>query len=566
MPNTKYETLYRKIQSVSDKNPYDFDAVKDMSDLLYNWRRFLPEDNSPYEKVNDVLFRASRGMQHVSQQQNYKKAEMFRELIYQVLKFSADKNFDHYMQALEYDRPADERFYLPRRKVLFPQVQALQRLADGEIDELFLSLPPRVGKTTLTTFFYTWIIGRNSELSNLYCSFSDTLTMSFYNGVLEILKDPYTYHWSDIFPEAKIVQTNANDETLNIDRKKKYPSLTCRSLYGTLNGACDCTGFLVADDLLSGIEEAMNPDRLVSAWNHVDNNMLTRAKLSAKIIWVGTRWSIADPIGRRIQLLETDPKFASRRYEIINIPALNEKDESNFEYKYDKGFNTDYFLQRRASFEGNNDLASWYAQYQGEPIEREGTVFEVDGFMYYNGDLPADKEPDRIFMAIDPAFGGGDYTAGPIVYQYGQDFYVADVVYDNGDKKVTQPLIARKAAEYGVQTLRIETSLSTRPYIDGLQEQMDQMDYHLTITTKMAPNTVSKEQRIFDKAPDIRSHFIFKDSAHRTKEYNMFMQNVFSFKITGKNKHDDAPDSLSIAADMAFERQAIKAYAFRRPV
>lgn len=558
---TDFEGLYQKILAVATKND-DFQAFGDLLSCFKNWAKV--DNEAPYKHVNEVLGYLEATLRLKIAEQDYKGAEYYRTLIYEVLKFSAPVNFDHYMQALEYDRKPQERFYLPRRKALIGHVKALQDLADDKLDELFLSQPPRTGKTTLNTFFMTWIFGRNSELSNLYVSFSDTLTNSFYQGLLEVINDPVTYHWHDIFTGSRIVQTNAKDETINVNRRKKYPSITCRSLYGTLNGACDCSGFLIADDLLSGIEEAMNPDRLITAWNHVDNNMLTRAKSGAKVLWIGTRWSIADPIGRRLELLQNDAKFKDRRYKIINIPALNESDESNFDYRYGLGFNTDYFHQRRASFEGNNDMASWFAQYQGEPIEREGTLFTADGFKYYNGVLP-DKEPDRIFMAVDPAFGGGDYTSAPIVYQFGQEFYVVDVVYDNGEKTITQPLLASKAKKHNVQAMQIEATKATMPFVEGIQKEIEKLEYHLPITTKSAPTNVGKEQRIFDKAPDIRDYFYFLDVSHRTKEYNLFMQNIFSFKIVGKNKHDDAPDSMAMVCDMAFKRQGAKIEIINRP-
>lgn len=554
-----WEYTYKRIFNNAKK--HDLLAMSDLTAWVSNW---VKEDRKGLDVINDVLQLQNNEMQRLVGLKEYNKADEVREMIFRTLQVSAPYNFDHYMQALEYDRPPHEKFYLPRRKELKLHVQALQDLYDDKLDELFISMPPRVGKTTLVTFFTTWIMGNNSELSNLYVSFSDTLTNSFYNGALEILNDPATYRWHDIFPTSQIVQTNAKDETLNIDRRKKYPSLTCRSLYGTLNGACDCKGYLIADDLLSGIEEAMNPERLNTAWNHVDNNMLTRAKAHAKILWIGTRWSIADPIGRRIDLLENDPKFESRRYKIINVPALDENDESNFDYKYGVGFNTDYYHQRRASFEANNDTPSWFAQYQGEPIEREGTLFDVDGFMYYNGTLP-DGEPDRIFMPVDPAFGGGDFTASPIVYQFGKEFYVHDVVYNNGDKSVTQPMLARKAVEHNVQAMQIEGSKTMQSFSEGVQVEIEKLGAHLTVTTKRAPNDVAKEQRIFDKAPDIRQFFYFLDNAHRSKEYNLFMQNVLSFKLIGKNKHDDAPDSLAMACDMAFRTTYAKPEIVMRP-
>jgi predicted phage terminase large subunit-like protein len=266
-----------------------------------------------------------------------------------------------------------------------------------------------------------------------------------------------------------------------------------------------------------------------------------------------------------LNLLETDFRFYNRRYTVINTPALNAKDESNFNYEGENiRLTTEYFRQRRASFERNNDLASWFAQYQGEPIERADTLFDVDGFRYFNGDLP-DGEPDRRFTAIDPAFGGGDFTAAPIVYQYGDNYYVVDVIYNNGEKNVTQPLIASKITKHMLNAVRIEANKALQSYVDGVQDEVDKAGYKLRVESKMAPNNASKEQRILDRAPDIRANFIFLDSDHRSKEYNLFMQNVFGFKLSGKNKHDDAPDSLAQTALMALTASANYVKAIARP-
>ena len=489
------------------------------------------------------------------------RSDTFFELYRKSLLFDAPLNFDAFMQYIEIDRNPRERFYLPRRRVMWEVARGLQALADDKLDELFLSMPPRVGKTTMLMFYLTWIMGRDSELSNLYSAYSDVITKALYNGVLEIINDPVTYLYHDVFPEVKIVQTNSADETINLDRKKRYPSLTARSLYGTLNGACDCRGMLISDDLISGIEEALNKDRLVSAWAKVDNNLLPRAKETAKILWCGTRWSMIDPIGVRLDLLQNDPAFKRRRVMNVNLSALDENDESRFEYDYGVGFSTDYYRQRRASFERNNDMASWTAQYMGEPIEREGALFTPDDFRYYNGTLP-DSPPDRVFMAVDPAFGGGDFVAAPVCYQYGEDLYVHDVVFDAGDKTVTQPLLAEAIERNGVQAAQFEATKATEAYKEGVEEILRGRGVKLNITTKAAPTDKAKFQRIFDKAPDIREHMIFRESGCRDKAYSLFMQNVFAYKTLGKNKNDDAPDSLTMAINMT--RGIPKVEAFRR--
>lgn len=533
--------LERKIIFKIQKDPANAEPYED----LLSYARNIEEEDFTYShKLNAEL----RGMLGRAIKDGQNVSGLF-PVYRKTLLYDAPHFFDSYLLYLEIDRLPKDRFYQPRRKVLKTVVDALQDLADDKLDELFVSEPPRVGKTSLLMFFVTWLIGRNSEASNLYSAYSDVITKAFYNGVLEILQDPITYRWADVFPKSKIVQTNAADETLNIDRRKRYPSLTCRSLYGTLNGACDCNGFLISDDLIGSIEEALNKDRLISTWSKVDNNLLTRAKQTAKILWVGTRWSMIDPAGIRMELLRNDQQFKNRRFRIINLPALDENDESNFDYAYGVGFSTEYYHERRASFERNNDLASWNAQYQGEPIEREGTLFSPEDLRYYNGELP-EGDPDRVFMAVDPAFGGGDFVAAPVCFQYGEDIYVHDVVYDNGDKTVTMPLLSHAAKRYGVTTIQVEANKSTESFTKELNERLLADGYRVNVTSKAAPNNKAKEQRIFDKAPDIRDYMIFREDGKRSKPYSLFMQNVFSFKMFARNKHDDAPDSLTMAINM----------------
>lgn len=481
------------------------------------------------------------------------------------LLISAPHEFDCYMQYLEIDRKPEERFYMPRRRVLKRYVESLQDLADGTIKELFVSMPPRVGKTTLAIMYATWLMGRDMEHPNLYCSYSDIITKAFYNGVLEIMTDADTYNYRKIFPYADIVRTNAQDETIDLGRRKHYPTLTARSLYGTLNGACDAeNGVIISDDLIGGIEEAMNKDRLINAWAKVDNNLLPRGKQGTRYLWIGTRWSIIDPAGLRQDLLLNDDNFKDYKWRTINIPALNDLDESNFDYKYGVGFDTKYYKERRASFERNNDVPSWNAQYMGAPIERSGAVFSPDDLMYYNGELPA-RDPDRIFMAVDPAWGGGDFVAAPVCYQYGEEIYVHDVVYDNSDKSKTQPLIARKAEENHVTGMYVEASRTTRAYAEDIDKLLRSRGLRVNIQTSMK-NAIGKNKndRILAASPDIRNKMIFRESGKRKKDYELFMQNVFSFKIIGKNKNDDAPDSLQMAITYAFPAHDNKVTVSRR--
>jgi predicted phage terminase large subunit-like protein len=557
MPD-KYVELFEKTQNIEKK----FDVLCSMLEELQS-----KEDNIPFRDKYIELCRDLRKLGADTSRdlkETYEKRARALEVYRKTFLLTSHYVFEDFMIYLEMNRPYNEQFYRPRMHVLKPLVDALQEIHEGKLQELFISMPPRVGKSTVVTFFLVWKMGLDSERTNLYSSCSDTNTNSYYRGVSEIIQDEMTYNFKEIFPNTKIVQQNSKMNTLDLNRKKKYPSLTCRSIGGTLNGSCDCNGLLIADDLVTGIEEVFNPERMMKLWRLVDNNLITRAKESCAIIWIGTRWSLIDPAGLRIDVLENDPAYKNRRYRILNIPALNEDDESNFQYKYGVGYSTDYYRQRRASFERNNDLGSWLAQYMGEPIEREGTLFDSSDLKFYNGVLPA-EEPVRISAVVDVAWGGGDFTSCPVAYVYeDSSVYIHDVVFNNGDKKITQPLIARKLMMNGVKDVDFEKNNGGKEFAEGVERELDNIGYKLVITSHNAPTTKAKNIRIFQQAPEIRN-FYFLEAGKRSKEYTLFMNNLFSFKVVGKNKHDDAPDSLAQLSERLNGVQQTKIKVFQRP-
>lgn len=533
-----------KIYSYILKNPTDLSAYQD----YFGYIRSLEEPC--YDKVKEIQPLISEQVRELADKDPMLSIE-FYDLLKKTYLYMARDDFESYMIYLEWNREPKDKFYMPRRKRLKPFIEALQMLVDDELDELFLSCPPRIGKTTLTIFFMTWVIGREPNRSNLYSAFSDTITTTFYNGVMEVINDSTTYLWHDVF-SWEIAGKNAKEETLNLDKPSHYPSLTARSLYGTLNGACDCNNILISDDLIGGIEEALNKDRLNSAYSKVTNNLLARVKETGKLVWVGTRWSRQDPIGLRIDALENNDTFRNRRYKIINIPALNDNDESNFDYDYNVGFSSDYYKRTRAMFEHNDDLASFLAQYMGTPIERSGLLFEPNEMNYFNGELP-EEGLVRKYMVCDPAFGGGDFTSAPFIYEYedGRSF-VVDVVFSKQDKTITQPLIAQKMQKWGIKLGQFELTKTTMAYKEKVEELLRNMGWRANITSRAAPTNASKETRIYESAPEIRE-FYFLESGKRDKMYEVFMQNLLGYSMTGKNKHDDAPDSMAMAAQFKYQ-------------
>ena len=267
------------------------------------------------------------------------------ELHKKVVFLAAPYSFHCYLLALEWNRPPERKFYPPRRKVLKTLVDDLQDLADKKLDFLGISLPPRVGKSTLCIFFMTWIMGRSPDSANVMSGHSDKLTDGFYRELLSILTDTTQYAWAEVFPSVPIVDNSAKNETIDLNKKKRFPTMTCRSISGTLTGAVEIgnDGILYCDDLIEDLEESLNPLRLQAKYDAYLNQLKDRKKLGAVELMVGTRWNTADPLGRIQEQYAGNP-----RYRFRVIPALNDDGESNFNYQYGLGFDTAYYLRKTA--------------------------------------------------------------------------------------------------------------------------------------------------------------------------------------------------------------------------
>lgn len=481
-----------------------------------------------------------------------------RDKYFEIYLIEAHYLLESFMIYMEKNRPPWERFYLPRRNPLDQVAQLIQDLYDDKLDEGMVFCPGRIGKTQIVKMGNLWFGSNRPERSNLYSAYSDKITGGYYDGIKEMITDPtYTYH--DIYPENTINGlTDGKDLTIDINRKKTYPTFTMRSIYGTLNGACDCDGLGVYDDLFSGIDEALSEDRQNTVWGKFDNNYMPRIKPGkAKLIGIGTRWAPKDVQGRRLELLLNDPEYKDIRHREIIIPALNENGESNFDYPYKLGYTTLDYRRRMVSFENNDDMASWFAQYQQEPIERKGQMFNVDNMNFFN---PAEIEgikPDRIFAANDPAYGGGDFVSMPICYEINGNHYVVDAVYNDGDKEITVPEVTSRMEDHidkfpkKTAEVHFEETKTTAEYRKLCEKVWEKDGYPINTSHDPADNKVAKMDRIKNHAPDIRKLY-FIDMKYQTKEYRKYFQNILGCTYEGKMKHDDGVDSTAQLCDMIY--------------
>lgn len=455
---------------------------------------------------------------------------------------------DSYMQYIELQREPEKRFWIPRRKQLEPVCRAMQKLVDGELDILSISLPPGTGKSTLEIFLHSMMIGAFPDSCSLASGHSGTLTNSIYDGVNSILSDP-DYLWHDVYPAAGTIITNAKEQTIDLGKKHRFSSLTCRAIGASLTGATRCEKLLTADDLVSGIEEALSVDRLDKLWTAYTNDLKSRKKLNCKELHLATRWSVHDPIGR-LQLMYAD----SSKVQFLVMPAVDEDGESNFNYRYGVGFDKAYFEDMK----NNLDDCSWRALFMNQPIEREGLLYNEDELRRYF-ELPSDS-PDAIISVCDTKDKGADYCVMPIAYQYGNDFYIEEIICDNNNPEIVETRLVEILLRHKVKLSRFESNSAGGKIAEKVQKEVKTRGGITRITTKYS--TANKATRIIVDSPFVKEHFLFKDNSiiKNNKEYKRALGMLCSYTMAGRNAHDDVPDAFSMLADFiqSFETQTVR--------
>ena len=545
-----YEKLSGSIRAVIDRRPGDNGAYSDLFSLCREWET---EDFSAAHKVNKELLALSADQ--VVRGGGAKFYEQWRRC----LLFEAPHDFDSFMTYIELDRKPEKRFYAPRKHYLRPMVQGFQDVLDGKLRLLTISMPKRAGKSQTGINFVNMLSGKFPDRSTLMEGTGDDLVKSFYNGCLEYLTVPNEYLFYDVFPDARLIQTNADSKTINLKSKSRFPTIMCRSIDARQVGLSEATNVLYLDDCVEGREEAKNRQRLDDKWEVISGDIMGRAIEGTPMVFTGTRYSLYDPIGR----VQEHAQREGWAWRAIEIPALDlVTDESNYEYEREgkKVFTTAYFREQRELLSAEQ----FESEFQQQPFEAKGLLFNKEELNYFF-ELPKDRDPDTIIAVGDTAESGSDSTSMPVAMIYGNAVYIVDVVFDDSPAEVTKPECAKCLIENKVASAVFESNNAGQYYARDVDQIIRDRGHSVGIRTK---RTISNKQTRIEFASDnIKKNFYFKHPStyKRGSQYWNFMKEVTTYTRSGKVPHDDAPDSLSLLENEIRMLSGGKVEVFKRP-
>ena len=490
-------------------------------------------------------------------QRNNKTYDIIESYYEILLQEARAMNFDSYCLCLEKNRPYRQRFYYPRRKCFIKHgfIQGFQDILDDKLDILMISMPPSVGKTTLEKFFHSAICGWFPREANLFYSHSAGITKMYYEGMVDILTNDIDYCWGKIFPDCTITSTNAALEQININAYKPFPNVQTATVGSKMAGKVRCSKLLLVDDVIGGIEEAVNKVQLDKIWNKYTTDARQRRKedenkIPCKEIHIATRWSVHDVIGRLQRAYK-----GNDRVRTIAVPDIDPvTGESNFLFEFG-GFTVQFYEDIRHTM----DEVSYRCLYKNDPIEREGILYEADTLQRYYS-LPIDP-PQAVKATCDTKTKGIDYTAAPFLLQYDDMYYLVDAICDDGTNfDIQEDKLVQKIMSNNVTKIRFESNQGGSRLAENVKSKLNKLRYNTEILSVYTSK--NKATRIIVHSDWVKRHVIFPapELIVPKSELAKFMEFLTTYTVMGDNKYDDVPDSMAQFGEME-NKQNTKNYA-----
>lgn len=436
----------------------------------------------------------------------------------------------------------DNNFFTERAEILRPLAHEMQRLVkplppQTELDILNISLPPRTGKSYLATLFSAWCIGHYPKESIMRNSVTGQLYMKFSGDLIDIMTgQSHRDRYSNIFQVEFSTQSVTGWKLANAKQGVTYFG---GGVGGTIIGM-GASLLSILDDSVKNEEEALSENALDKKWGWYTSTMDSRQEKGVKRLFIGTRWSKHDIVGRLMDNGIFDKKTAKS----VEVPALIDG----------KSFCEN--IHSTQSLKEKKKLLSdilWEAEWQQKPIEAKGLVFpklnrfSKDEYFRENG-TPL-FEPDGILVVGDIADEGSDSLCVPVGYLLNGKVFIPDVLFTKDPIEVTQPLTASFILKHKPQRVQFESNNGGKGYALEVKRLVREKTSRIPIKWKHTSS--NKHTRILMGSGKIKEDFYFleEDDYEMGSDYYRFVEEIKRYNKLGKVKHDDGPDGVTMLSE-----------------
>jgi predicted phage terminase large subunit-like protein len=419
----------------------------------------------------------------------------------------------------------DKEFFTPGKWHLKLIAAQLQRLADGKIKKLMISLPPRAGKSYTVSLWCAWLIGRTENPSIMRNGYGQDIANKFSYDIRAIIQKPL---YMEAFPHVQLKKDKAAITDWAVEHSEQS-TYFCSGVGGSITGK-GCRTAAILDDPLKNIEDALSEVILDKTWNWYTSTHTSRLEKDCPELQIATRWSKRDPIGKLLEIEGND-------WVKVVIPALDETGKS---FCDEIKTTAEYLAIKRRT-----EKFIWEAEFMQNPVEAEGLLFPEKSLNRFT--LDELKQWDAVIGYVDVADEGTDYLAAVIGKLDGKNVYITNVVFTQAPVEITEGIVAQLLLEVWCNDCTMESNNGGKGFAQNVEKLLRTTISRCSVSWVL--NTQNKETRIIMKAGQIKKYFFFRDDYEPGSDYDVFMRQLTSYVVMGKNKHDDAPDVLTGLAE-----------------
>ena len=286
----------------------------------------------------------------------------------------------------------------PHIKLLASKLEAVER---GEIKRLAIFMPPRHGKSILTSeFFPAWYLGRNPKKFIICSTYGQELADDFGRKVRNQLQDP---HYQELFPDVGLATDSSSMRRFNTSKGGVYYAVGAGSAI-TGRGA----HLLLIDDPIKGREDADSDAMRSNLLDWYRSTAYTRLMPGGSVVLIQTRWHEDDLAGWVLKETEHEG------WEVIEFPAVLDKRAAKLLKKKegDALWAEAYPLTRLDEIKKTLGSREWASLYAQKPSVEEGNIMKRWWWKTWKKKDP--PQCDYILQSWDTAYTSNktsDYSA-----------------------------------------------------------------------------------------------------------------------------------------------------------